>query len=94
MKVYLYKEYSDDLAYGEEYIRVFTTKEMAIAELKKRVNEEFGCDPKDLEGAYANDEDFVEIEVRGATAHFVVEAHEVEGTENSMTAERDRKSVV
>ena len=89
MKVYLYKEYQDDLAYGEECIKVYLDRNAAIDQLKKRIKEEFDCEPKDLIGAPAHDDDFVEIaRSKGAYEYYVVEEHEVIGTENSMSAER------
>ncbi len=35
--VYVYKEYNEDYAYGEEYIKVFSKKESAVRFLKARV---------------------------------------------------------
>ena len=40
--VYVYKEYNDDDAYGEEVIKVFAKRTAAVAELKKNVEEHFG----------------------------------------------------
>lgn len=42
MLIYLYKEYSDNLAYGEEYIKAFANKTGAIQLQRKRLKEEYG----------------------------------------------------
>lgn len=42
MLIYLYKEYADNLAYGEEYIKVFANKSEAIQLQRKRLKEKYG----------------------------------------------------
>lgn len=44
MTVYVYKEYDDELAYGEELIRVFARKEDAEAYLQKRFCSQMSVD--------------------------------------------------
>lgn len=42
MTVYIYKEYNDGDAYGEELVQVFSTKRDAMTTLKKSVEEHYG----------------------------------------------------
>lgn len=42
MTVYIYKEYNDRQAYGEELIQVFSTQKDATDTLKKSVEEHYG----------------------------------------------------
>jgi len=42
MTVYIYKEYNDSEAYGEEIVKVFSTQGDAMKTLKKRVEEHYG----------------------------------------------------
>lgn len=52
-KVYVYKEYNDEYAYGEELIKVFSTKEKALECLKKEVfgwaSDKFGENIKSID---------------------------------------------
>lgn len=44
MKVYVYKEFNDSYAYGEELIKVYAKKEDAVKTLKKAVEDRFDND--------------------------------------------------
>ena len=46
--VYLYKEYTDDLSYGEEIIEVYETEDDAKARLKDRIETGYGVPFEDF----------------------------------------------
>ena len=89
MKVYLYKEYDDSLAYGEEHIKIFATLADATEYYRNRVMEYFGKTSYDEAAreflkpehdAYLCEESeipYLSIRSKGGYAYFVVEEHEV-----------------
>ena len=88
MKVYMYKEYNDGLAYGEEYIRLFYNKADAEALLAKRVEEDYHMHISVM--AVIPDfkydviqSDYVSIKNGEDTAYYIIEEKEVEGVESS-----------
>ena len=48
MKIYLYKSYCDEYAYGEEIVEAYANKEDALKRLKKDVEENFGVSWNDI----------------------------------------------
>ncbi len=91
MKVYVYKEYNDDLAYGEELVKVFTTEKQAKKFLKKRILECERCSFAELKSeASENDtvtEDYVSIETGdGSVSYYIIEESEVVPEEETITA--------
>ena len=47
-KIYLYKEYNDELAYGEEITMLFPTRKEARKHLKARVKKAYGMPLKQM----------------------------------------------
>ena len=85
MRIYLYKNYNSDLAYGEEYIKLFTEKKDAKSYFWGQVKEAYGKYPDELlkDPAFANDyidpDGHVEITNDGGDVnYFVVEEKEIE----------------
>ncbi len=84
-KVYVYKVYDDEYAYGEESIQVFGSKDKAIAELKKDVSEYYKMPFEDIpsnEDIFdKNDdnfsEDYVSILDGDHCLFWIIEEHEV-----------------
>ena len=88
MKVYLYKEYNDAYAYGEEFIKIFATLEDASEYYRNRVVKYFGKRSYDKAArefmkpeydAYIGDPEmpYLSIRSKDGYAFFVVEEHEV-----------------
>ena len=91
MKVYLYKEYDDSLAYGEELIKIFATLADASEYYRNRVMESFGKTSYDEAAreflkpeydAYLGESEmpYLSIRSKDGYAYFVVEEHEVESS--------------
>ena len=90
MKVYVYKEYEDGLAYGEELIKVFANLKDAEAYFRKRVKEYFRVSSyeeaekeflKPEYEAYVGETEFPYLSIRtNGYAFFVVSEYEVLGT--------------
>ena len=85
INVYLLKEYRDDYAYGEESIAVFDTKEKAVEQLKKDVQDWAGAawtyipSKLDMTDDDVFEEDYVSYMAPGEyTVFFIVEEHEME----------------
>lgn len=94
MKVYLYKEYDDSLAYGEELIKVFAALADATEYHRNRVMEYFGTTSYDEAAreflkpeydAYLGESEmpYLSIRSKDGCAYFVVEEHEVISKEES-----------
>ena len=91
MKVYVYKEFNDSYAYGEELIEVYAKREDAIAKLKKQVEEHFDNEytfdqllANDDTGKYIWDpnddqmsDNYVSLNESGDGIFFIVEEHTV-----------------
>lgn len=84
-KVFVYKQYRDDLAYGEEEIVVFTSKDAAIKRLKTDVGRFYGMkwenipDSLPIEKEDTFIEDYVSIVIPDvATKYWIIEEHKVE----------------
>lgn len=83
LKVFVYKEYNDDNAYGEELIELYPSREAAESRLKERIV--FCCDrtledlrhDPDYEDENLED-DHVSFDDGKGTAFFIVEEKEVE----------------
>ena len=89
MKMYLYKEYRDDQAYGEEITKIFGSRDEAGEELRKRVEDRFQCKLEELanlvdEGDTVTN-NYVSIEDGDDTLFYVVEEKEIE-TEADLSA--------
>ena len=83
MKIYLYKEYSDDLVYGEEYIKPFSKKEDAKKLLRKRVREQYNCEFEELptvaDLTTELSEEYVAIDKgNGCIEYYIVETSELD----------------
>lgn len=88
LTLYLYKEYNDELAYGEEYTELIVKKSDAEARLKERVKkayqgmslEEMREDPMFIDDTL--DDDYVSIQNDGDdVSSFVIEEKSVELSE-------------
>ena len=84
-RLYVYKEYNDEYAYGEEVVELYSTKEKAMERLREAVEEAFKCSWNDIPEEVGLDdmdtfeEDYVSINNGdGATAYFVIEEKEVQ----------------
>lgn len=84
-KIFLYKEFCDENAYGSEIIELYPSREEAVARLKERVSEGFGVPFEEVPetvGLDENDtfrEDYVSIDNGdGATSFWVVEEKSVQ----------------
>ncbi len=85
MNVFVYKEYNDEDAYGEEIIKVFANRGDALDHLKMKVEEHFGVSfhtiPDNTEifnklnDSFA--EDYVSIDVGNSVIFWVVEEQPV-----------------
>ena len=89
MKVYVYKEFNDSYAYGEELIEIYVKREDAVARLKKQVEEHFDNEytfdqllANDDTGEYIWDpnddqvsDDYVSLNEGGNGIFFIVEEH-------------------
>ena len=82
MKVYVYKEYCDESAYGEEIIKVFANKVDAEAFLKNEVEtyydmkwDEIAEDNVDDDDSF--DTDYVSIDSGQGVLFWIVEEQEV-----------------
>ncbi len=84
-KVYVYKIYNDEYAYGEEDIQVFADKKDAIEELKKDVSECYKMPFEDVvndETIFNKEEDsfseeYVSIMQGDHCLFWIIEEHEV-----------------
>ena len=84
MRIFVYKEYNDDLAYGEELIKVFASKKTAEAELKARVEKCFGAPWNEVKNRAGQIDtvtaDYVSVvSDDGDVSFFIVEEHDVIG---------------
>lgn len=82
MKVYVYKEYCDECAYGEEIIKVFANKVDAEAFLKNEVETYYGMEWNEIEGNNVDeddlfDTDYVSIDSGQGVLFWIVEEQEV-----------------
>lgn len=91
MKVYLYKEYFDEDAYGEEIVEVYAKKDEAIQRLRERVEEKYGVPFSEIPEALglAMDDTFQDDYVSigngdGAVSFWFVEEKEVMDGKNNM----------
>lgn len=86
-KVFVYKQYNDEYAYGEEVIQVFPNKADAMAELRKDVEAYYGVPWKyvpfkvskdwDEDAVSSFEPDYVVIGPRGdGTLHWIIEEKE------------------
>ena len=88
--IWLYKEYNDELAYGEEMTRLFPAEETAKEFLKKQVKEAYGLTleelRKDPDFQYDSlDDDHVTIVNDGGdTSYFWIEKKKLEEDENEV----------
>lgn len=93
MKVYVYKEFCDSEAYGEEIIKVYASKEDALKKLRNRVEEYCECPFEDIPTKFDLDdddltlrEDYVSMYVGKGYAFWIVEEKTV--TPDSRTVPR------
>lgn len=85
MKMYIYKVYNDEYAYGEESIQLFASKKDAINELKKDVSEYYEMPFEDIEKnekifdkeSDIFSEDYVSISEDDHCLFWIVEEHYV-----------------
>ncbi len=83
--VYVYKAYRDDYAYGEEDIKVFANKDLALEHLKKEVEETFDTTWEEVPAKVGITEDdtfepdYVSINRGDYTQFFIIEDQEVIG---------------
>ena len=80
MEVYVYKEFCDCEAYGEEIIKVYESKEDALKKLRNRVEEYCECPFEDIPTKFDLDdddltlrEDYVSMYVGKGYAFWIVE---------------------
>lgn len=79
MNVYVYKEFLDSEAYGEEIIEVYESREDALKKLRERVEEYCECSFKDIPTKFDLDdgdevkEDYVSMYVGNGVAFWIVE---------------------
>lgn len=95
-KVFVYKEYCDRDAYGEELVEVYADQKTAEERLKRRVEGHFKREWKKLPELFTEDDvllpDHVTFYDGNATAFWTVEEHEVlKETECHMTADRAKE---
>lgn len=82
-KIYVYKEYCDDNAYGEEIIELYQNRAKAEKRLKDRIEETYGLSWDDIPDEYDFDEndtfkpDYVSICHGDCTSFWIVEEKEV-----------------
>lgn len=93
VNMYLYKEYNDELPYGEEYTKLCPTKDEAQELLRVRVCKSYSVKSLDelrADPEFANDiieDDHVSIANDGGdVSYFVVEKHEVTLSEAQLDA--------
>ena len=80
MTVYLYKQYYDRYAYGEEYIEVFFNEEDALKKLKQDVESFTNKKWEDIEIDEETDTlepDYVAFDDGNGTNYFMIEEKEV-----------------
>ncbi len=79
MNVYVYKEFCDGEAYGEEIIEVYESREDALKKLRERVEEYCECPFEDIPTKFDLDdgdeirEDYVSMYVGKGVAFWIVE---------------------
>lgn len=81
-KVYVYKEYCDKDAYGEEIIKVYARKEKAKTRLKERVECEYNLSFAEIQKEIAEEDDtvsdtYVSIHNGDGTTFWIVEEKEI-----------------
>lgn len=82
-KIYVYKEYCDENAYGEEKIVIFENKKDAEAYLKESVEYAYGIAWKRIQSELELTEsdtfepDFVSISSDGLTSYWIIEEKEI-----------------
>lgn len=78
MKVYVYKEYCDTEAYGEEYIEVFEDFDDAKKFLKERVEGYFETEWENvsIDSDDTFEEDYVSIYDGNGATFWIIEAYE------------------
>lgn len=84
-KVYVYKQYNDSFAYGEEIVRVFASKDEAEAQLRDDVERTyFGCAWDEIWKKYGFEEgdrlepDYVSYGTPDGCCFWIVEEHTIE----------------
>lgn len=83
VKVYVYKEYNDDNAYGEELIEVYQSKDKAVARLRERVESAYKLPWDEIPREYGFDdrdtfeEDYVSIDDGQSCSFWIVEEKHV-----------------
>jgi len=88
MTVYVYKQYYDDYAYGEEAIRVFANKEDAMKALREDVEKAYQLPWNDIPEAHGFDDrdtfepDYVSVFDGEASSFWIIEEHIVEGVKD------------
>lgn len=82
-KVFVYKEYNDGEAYGEELIAVFSAKAKAETYLRERVMKIYHCSLDELKESFSQqsddtvENDYVSIASPKGTSFFLIEEREV-----------------
>ena len=75
--IYVYKEYNEDAAYGEELIKCYDDKNAAMRYLKRRVNKAFGVKNfKKLPHCVDDtlNDDYVSVYKSGCVHYWIIEA--------------------
>lgn len=90
LTLYLYKEYNDELAYGEEYTELIVKKSHAEARLKERVKKAYRMSLEEMreDPMFDNDtldDDYVSIQNDGDdVSSFIIEEKSVELSEEEV----------
>ena len=88
-KVYVYKQYYDRYAYGEEKISLYADQESAETALKNDVEQYYEASWEDIPTIAQLSEDdtfspdYVSVDTGNGTVFWIVEAHEVYGSETA-----------
>ena len=96
-KVFVYKQYRDDLAYGEELIQVYSNKKAATDQLKEDVKTYFGDRWEEISESVWMEgrDDYVSVDIPDeATLYWVVEECPVSGTQTSAPVNRSMWELV
>lgn len=72
--VWIYHEYQDELAYGEQYMKGFQNKEEGEAFLRQRVEEEYGCPWEEIPEEITEYPHWVSFQYGDGYAFFCLEA--------------------
>ena len=88
-KVYVYKQYYDRYAYGEEKISLYADHESAEIALKNDVEQYYEASWEDIPTvAHLSEDDtfspdYVSIDTGNGIVFWIIEAHEVHGSKNA-----------